>query len=118
MSQEELHHRTVEKVYTEKTPEDLRADFREAWKGSFRGSMPQPKEEQTVENATSTVEAYEVFVNVSDQNERRLYMQEFPLRAISAGFEIENSMVLPDVGELENGKKVTGITYILKSPNG
>ena len=104
------------KNFTEKTPADLRADFRHMWRSSFRGGFPAPQEGQTIEDAEVDVEAYEVIFDPLNQQERKHNIQEFGLRAVAAGFEIAGTIITPGAGFRENGHQVHAITYLLKSP--
>lgn len=104
------------KYFTEKTPADLRVDFRDAWKSYYKGELPVPHESQITKDSTIKVEAYEVVVDPLDQQERRQYVQMFGLQAVAAGFEIAATISTPNVGFLENGHRLDAITYLLKSP--
>ena len=124
---------TNRKPDREKTPTELRADFREQWQESYRGEFPIAPEGKAQADATHKVEAYEVFFDPYSCGERSHYLSGFGLHAIRAGFEIAEavSFTMPVVsvtvkdGEKPDPRSIpleseaserTFVTYFLKSP--
>ncbi|MBI2031667.1 MAG: hypothetical protein HYT08_03570 [Candidatus Levybacteria bacterium] len=106
----------ADKSFSEKTPADLRRDFRRDWISSYVGNFPIPEEGKQVQDSTIQVEAYEVIADPLSQRDRRHLIHEFGLKAVSAGFEIVGTIVVPHAGYLENRREVAAVTFLLKSP--
>lgn len=107
-----------QKNFADKTPVELRADFRETYRNYERGCFPLSKEGQAAADADREVSAYEVIFDPLNQIERHRFTTRFSLRAAAAGFEIVAAITTPGVGfkDKEGEHPLTAITYILKSP--
>lgn len=105
------------KPYHERTPLDLREDFRERWTRWSKGIVQLHNKGETVQETEGSVEAYEVIFDPADESERYAYIHQFGLEAISAGFEIAAHITTPEVGFTPDGHKLHAITYFLKDLN-